>query len=335
MLNFFYIYAQIGGTATYQFLNLDKNAHSTALGFDDITTINASTISDNPAILDSSMKYSTTISYMNYFAGINTGNLSFVYGKTKYGNFAFSLHYIDYGKFIAADANGNITGNFFAADYALSLIWSKQIDSVFSVGISLKPIFSVYESYKSIGISSDWGIFYNAHNKLFKAALLISNLGTQIKPYVAGNYEPLPLEMQLNFSQKLLHAPFKFFVSLNNLNKLNLGYKIDTSQNYITIQSLQKQNIAAKIADLTMRHIALGVDFIPSKNFFITFGYNYRRRQELKLISKPGLAGFSTGFAIKLKNFSFFYGFSKYHLAGNFSDFTLVLNMKAIYNHFK
>jgi hypothetical protein len=45
-------------------------------------------------------------------------------------------------------------------------------------------------------------------------------------------------------------------------------------------------------------------------------GFNYMRRQQLKLTDHPGLAGFSTGFSLKLKKFNLDYGIQFYSKAG-------------------
>ena len=68
--------------------------------------------------------------------------------------------------------------------------------------------------------------------------------------------------------------------------------------------------------DRFMRHITVGSEFILSKNFNLRVGYNYRRRQELKLEDKPGTAGFSYGFGVRVSKFHISYGRSVYHLAG-------------------
>ena len=55
-----------------------------------------------------------------------------------------------------------------------------------------------------------------------------------------------------------------------------------------------------------------------TKNFQLRFGYNHQRRQELVLKegSKKGTNGFSFGFGLKIKRFSFDFARSIYSLAG-------------------
>ena len=60
----------------------------------------------------------------------------------KAGTFSAGIRYLDYGTFLETDEGGNELGSFTAAEYAFVLGWGKQIDSSFSVGANLKPIYS-------------------------------------------------------------------------------------------------------------------------------------------------------------------------------------------------
>jgi hypothetical protein len=62
-----------------------------------------------------------------------------------------------------------------------------------------------------------------------------------------------------------------------------------------------------KIADGVMRHIVLGAELTIAKVVAVRLGYNYQRRQELKLSGKAGLAGFSAGVGLRVKMFNLSY----------------------------
>ena len=55
---------------------------------------------------------------------------------------------------------------------------------------------------------------------------------------------------------------------------------------------------------------------IIHENFQLRIGYNHLLRQELKLETASGGAGFSFGFMLKIKKFEFSYGRALYHTAG-------------------
>ena len=46
------------------------------------------------------------------------------------GNFAAGLTYLNYGTFTETDISGVITGTFRASEYAFSMIYSREIDSL-------------------------------------------------------------------------------------------------------------------------------------------------------------------------------------------------------------
>ena len=80
-----------------------------------------------------------------------------------------------------------------------------------------------------------------------------------------------------------------------------------------------------------MRHIIIAGEFSPSKNFFVRLGYNYQRRQELKVTSKLSTVGFSWGFGLRISRFMFSYARSAYHLAGSPNFITISTNLKDFY----
>lgn len=328
--------AQLGGNATYAFLNLTNSARVASLGgklvslWDDDLNLPF----HNPALLNKGMSNHLVLNYVNYFSDINYGYVSYARSYDKAGNFALGLHYINYGKFTAADNVGNITGEFRAAEYAFNMFYSRAIDSSFSIGVNLKPVYSVLETYRSFGMVADIGLNYTGSDKLFSAGLVFRNVGVQIKPYHEGHREPVPFEILIGLSQKLRHAPFRFSLVAHNLQKPDLSYKdpAKTNQEFDPITGdLVPENKFAKFGDNLMRHLIFGVEFTPFENFYLRAGYNYQRRQELKISSRVAMVGFSYGFGIKISKFQLSYGRATYHLAGASNHFSVSTNFSSFY----
>ncbi len=78
-----------------------------------------------------------------------------------------------------------------------------------------------------------------------------------------------------------------------------------------------------------MRHLVIGGEFMPTRNFSLRVGYNYRRRQEMKINSKLGTVGFSWGLAFRVSRFHFSYSRSAYHLVGSPNYITISTNLKS------
>ena len=330
------VHSQVGGTATYSFLDLSPSAQVAALGgkVNSIVGDDPSPAFYNPGLLNSASDNCLSLNFINLFAGINFGYVAYSKSYSNIGSFAAGIHYINYGKFTEADNSGLIIGNFTAAEYAFNLTYSRilpkfprlpglpiltKLDSTLSVGVNIKPVLSVFERYTSHGLLADVGVTYRHPDDLFVGALVFRNIGGQLTPYSDGGREPVPFEIQLGFSQKLQYAPFRFSILLQHLERLQLGYN-KVNYNPAPGQKPVREEDLKKgfdlILDETMRHVIVGIEFFPFQGLILRAGYNYNRRQEMKIETRPAMVGFSWGLGIHLSKFRFDYARSVWHLAG-------------------
>jgi len=324
-------YAQPGGKA-FQFLEVTNSARVAALG-GEIVAIHDDDIDlayHNPAMLNEVMRHHIALNYVNYFAGINYGYASAATALRK-ATIAGAVHYLNYGKFEGADETGAMTGTFKAADYSINIIYSRPLDSLFTVGIAVKSIFSDLEAYNSTAIAFDAGLIYHNPDSRFSAGLVIRNAGWQVMTYYPdGAHEPLPLNIALGISQSLKYAPLTFTVVADHLEKWDLTYTTEADKEKETDPlsgtSMDKQGFDLAV-DQFMRHIIFGTELRLGKNIMLRAGYNYRRRQELKIDTKPGMVGFSWGIGIKISKFRISYGRPIYHLAGGGNYFSFSMNL--------
>lgn len=330
-LTFNTLMAQIGGRQTYAFLNLTTSPRVAALGGKNVSLPDSdlSMPFHNPSLLNHGMHHRMVLNYVNYFTDINYGYFSIAQKFRENQDIAFGIHYINYGSFTEADENGIKTGTFHASDYVFNLTWSRPIDSLWRIGINAKPILSVYEKYTSVGLVFDAGANYYNPDWLFSAGLVLRNIGSEIKPYYDGNYEPVPFEIIAGFTKKLRYAPFRFSVTAHQLQKPDLTYTKTTESTDVTTAGSTEAGKSGvdKFTDKAMRHFIVGVEFNPMKNFFIRAGYNYQRRKELTVSGKTGMVGFSYGFGIKINKFTLDYGRATYHLAGATNHFSVSISL--------
>jgi hypothetical protein len=318
--------SQTGGDNVYEFLNLTHSGLISSLGGTNVslTGDNLNLSYHNPALLNSDMSRSVALNYVNYFAGINYGLAMYSMTYPGTGSFAAGLTYLNYGAFTETDIAGNITGSFSAAEYALPLIYSREIDSLFSIGITIKPILSHLEKYTSFGLALDLGASWHNRSNLFSAGLVIKNIGYQITSYAGESHQKLPFEIQAGITQALAHAPFRFSLTLRHLEKYDLthNYQDDTSEN---------AGESSDFFENIMRHVIAGVELIPHKNFYVSAGYNYQRRRELEIESKVSTVGFSWGFGINTSVLNIEFGRATYHLAGSSNHFSIILRPDLFY----
>jgi hypothetical protein len=318
--------AQTGGKGVYTFLNLSNSARISALGGNNVSVYDddLNTSFYNPSLLNAEMSGQLIMNYVNYFAGINFGYLAYGFHNEKYGTFSAGLHYLNYGEFTAADENGTVTGTFGAADYALNLIWAKELYPGISAGINLKPIYSHLEKYSSVGLTTDIGFSYFKKEQNFSVSLVLKNFGMQITPYRAENREPVRTDLNAGISKRLAHAPFRLNLTAHRLFRWNLSKPQEDTRISIYDETNQepKFNIQ-KALDNAMRHLIVGVEFLPMKNFYVALGYNHLRRAEMGIKDLGGFSGISWGFGLKLKRLGLSYGRASYHLAGGSNHFSV------------
>ncbi len=328
------VLGQNGGKNTFEFLDLPNAARVASLGGNviSIQDNDLNLVFHNPSLLNKEMSENFVLNYINYFSDINFGYVSYAKHIEKYGTFAAGLHYINYGKFIEADYTGQIIGEFTAAEYALNLMYARPLDSNFTVGANLKSIYSALDTYYSSGMAVDAGITYH-NSKNLTVALVIKNLGHQIKPYYEKNWEPLPFDIQVGISKRLGHAPFRFSILAQNLTNFKMRYELPESNNITQFDndSIVKENKIEKFADEAARHFIFAAEFIPVENFYLRFGYNYQRRKELQLVTRAKLTGFSFGIGVRISKFHFSYGLATYHVAGASHHFSISTNLSGFY----
>ena len=324
--------AQIGGGNTFDFLTLTNSARSASMGGDliSIQDDDLNLTFENPSLLNPNNSNQLVLNYVNYFSDINFGYAAYAMDFGKVGTFSTGMHYLNYGEFQHTDVTGAILGEFTAAEYSFNILYSKPIDSLFNFGINLKTIYSSLETYTSFGMAIDAGItYYNSKNKLLFTAV-VKNLGSQIKPYVPNNYEPLPFDLQLGFSKKMAHAPFLISIVAHHLHKFDLTFENpqdpDNIPDPITGEVKQK-NWFEENGDKVMRHLIFGMEITPLKGFYLRLGYNHMRHQEMKLYTENGFAGVSWGVGIRIYKFNFSYGNAIYHFAGSSHHFSITTNI--------
>ncbi|MEA2041481.1 MAG: type IX secretion system protein PorQ [Bacteroidota bacterium] len=324
-------FAQTGGQGVYKFLNLSTSARVSALGGNVVSVydddLNMSFY--NPSLLNEQSDGTVILNYVNYFAGLNYGYAAYSFHTNKFGSFSAGIHYLNYGEFIAADENGTITGTFGASDYALNLIWAKPVYKNVNVGVNLKPVYSHLEKYSSLGLVSDIGLSYTKTESNFSMALVLRNLGFQLTPYYNENREGVEPDLTAGISQKLAHAPFRLSLTLHHLTRWDLSYEEESQSLSIYDEPVDDQGFdVQKHLDDALRHVNVGIEFLPMKNFYIAVGYNYLRRAEMGIKDYAGFTGLSWGFGLKLKRMGISYGRASYHVSGGSNHFSVYYRVK-------
>ena len=277
----------------YNFLRLPVSAHAAALGGQNISIVedDPSLTFSNPALLASVSDKTLNLNYMNYMAGSNMMGASFnkiIQPRLAAGALA---QYINYGSMKEVDATNQITGEFSAKDIAIGAVVSYELTERLVGGITAKFIMSYIGDYNSLAMGVDLGLNYYDEERGWSISAVAKNLGGQVKAY-DDQFERMPFDLQVGISKKLKGAPFRLSATLVDL----------THWNYKAIS-----------------HLAAGVDILLSHNIWIGAGYNFRRRNEMKIASFESEsshgAGLTFGAGINLERFKLNLAYGKYHVS--------------------
>lgn len=325
-------FAQSGENNTYKFLTLPNSARIAGLG-GNFAVINDNDINlalANPSLITPEMHNNLGMSFVDYHSDVNYGYATYGRHFNKVGSFVGTMQFIDYGTFDYANENGDLEGNFSAGEYAMNIGWGRSLDSSFFIGANLKGIYSSLESYNSFGLAVDVaGTYYNQKAK-FTASLIFSNIGRQITTYNGYN-ENLPFEIKAGLSKTLQHIPLTFSVLFTNLQKWDLTYPETESSSGSFDEEESSDSGIADFSDKLMRHIVIGAELRPFKIIRLRVGYNYLRRQEMALESKPGTVGWSWGLGVKVYKFEVAYSRSAQYLGPSYNFFTLTTNIDSFF----
>ncbi|HRH66305.1 MAG TPA: type IX secretion system protein PorQ, partial [Bacteroidia bacterium] len=221
----------------------------------------------------------------------------------------------------------DVQGTFNAADYALNIGWGYQYNERFSVGAAMKGIYSDYYIYNAFGLAADIsGTYYDSLNQ-WTITLEARNIGAQLKNYVKKNNEPLPTEALIAVSKRLAHTPLRFNLTYRHLEKFDLSYSDPYDLGDVDPLTGEAQLNTIGFWNKLSRHFIIGTEILLSKNFHLRAAYNFQRRRELLIDTRPGTVGFSFGFGLKISKFILSYGRGNYHLAGSANHFSISTNL--------
>lgn len=319
-----YADAQVAGMNTLSLLQTPSSARVAALGVDRLSVYAPTDLNvgiDNPSLISESYSNRLALNYVGLFSGSKSGSVSYGYKSKILGAFLFGLHFNSYGRFRAFDEAEVELGTFRAADIALSVGWALNIDSNFSIGASLLPVVSQYESYTAVALAMNVAGSYVSDDKRFSATLMASNIGAQIVTF-DGTAESLPFNLSASCSYKADNAPFRVFLQLDHLTKWNLSYE-DPLNPSVVIDPYTNEPVAkpwysgvSDVLDGVARHASLGVEADIKNIFFLRLGYRYRQMVEMSADDRTNInfSGFSYGFGLRTKKFEFSFARRNYHL---------------------
>ena len=294
-----------GRTQLYNLLKIVPTPRAAAMGNSFVAMKNdPNTIFCNPAALSSQTPRDSTapgtilsLAASPRGVGITQGSIAFsAPAPESLGEQAWvgvGVLYNSYGTFKGADNLGQLTGDFTAGDFILSVAYSGVIpEKPFHYGVALKFISSSLASgvpgvSGSSGLAADLGVYYESKPLLLTIGLSATNIGKELS-YYDGIKEALPFNLQIGLSKKLERLPLTIHLAFHNLTRDREG-----------------RNLFYALNDFS-----IGGEFVISKIMRLRFGYENQERRDLQVPEGIGLGGFSVGLGMALKKLQLDYSLS-------------------------
>jgi len=291
------------GQNTYEFLRMNMSARAAALGGSFVSdNDDPNVIFYNPAGLSYLTNSPVSFSFVKHLVDINLASLAYSTNLKNIGRIGVAVQYINYGTFIAADEMGNKTGRYKAGEAAFIGGYSNILAPQFSYGVNVKFIYSSIADRISTAFAFDVGLHYSIPSYQVEIGFAILNMGSQIKAYYSTK-EDLPLNVVIGISKRLQHLPLDLFLDFHELNR-------------------RTNNFFSKF-----NAFSIGAEFRLSKALRLRFGYNNERRNELRIGTFAGLAGFNVGLGVIISGYRFDYGYSSLGLIGAVNRISISTNL--------
>lgn len=279
----------------YTFLRLPVSAHAAALGGDNITISDddPTMIFHNPALISNTSDKSINLNFMTYMEGSKSASASFIKAWGERATWGVSAQYMNYGSMKETTINNIEVGTFSAKDIAIAGTFAYLLGNRWSGGITLRVISSSIAGYNSMAIATDLGLNYLDDERGWSISAVAKNLGGQVKAF-QDTYEKIPFDLQVGISKEFNAAPLRFSATFSRLNRWDTSF---------------------------IQHLAVGADVFIGESVYIAAGYNFRRREEMKISegdsSSSHGAGLSIGAGLTLKRFKLGVAYAKYHVSAS------------------
>lgn len=287
LLVFFCLVASNSFSQSFSFLNTPSSARLSALGGVNVSLHDRDVnfFSTNPSLAGDTLNGFASANYHFYIADVGVAAFALRPTIKNLGALSVGVQHMGYGTINSYDASGAPTGSFTSGETALSIAKHFQANT-FRFGATFKTIFSSLAGYNATALALDLGGLYIHPRQALTIGLAFKNIGFVVADYEESSQSQLPFDVQIGTTFKPEHMPFRFSLTAFDLTRYDAYENPDDKPSAV---------------DNVIRHLNVGAELLLSKNVNVLVGYNFRKRQELRLAEISGGAGFSFGASIQLK----------------------------------
>lgn len=316
------------GEDSYSFLNVTSSARIYGQGGMNISLVDdeISTIDQNPALLGPEMDGQLSFNYMRYLGGSNFTGLRYGHAAGEYGAWSANVRYFGYGDIKGTTPDGQFTGTFSPKDVVAGGAYSYNVVGNLRGGIALNMLYSAYEQYTAFALSTDVGVNYYDPEKDLSLSLVAANMGGQLKRFDMA-HRSLPFDLRAGASTVFGTFPVRFSVTAHSLTRWSLPY-VDQGDGSAASSTVTVDDFSSNL----FRHLIFGADLISAQNYYISLGYNYKMRTDMKTFSRNMLSGFSLGAGLKVNSFAVDLALSQAHTGGTCFMVNLMYKLNDLIN---
>lgn len=307
--------AQFGGRNSYEFLNVPTNARLAGLGGVNVSLANRDVnfFFSNPALVTDSLAGFASAGYTFYVGDIGQAAFSYAHNFKQIGTVSFGVQHLSYGEIQGYDASGVEIGTYNSGETALVISKSHTV-SAFTLGVSLKGVFSNIAGFRSNALLMDIGGTFKHPRQDLTIGLVIKNFGFVLSDYSESSQTTLPFDVQAGATFKPKHMPLRFSVTAYNLAHPGKAYD-DPNDTEDDRGGLSK----------VLQHANFGAEVLLHKNVNVLLGYNVLKQTEFKTDNQG--SGITFGASVKIKAFDFTFSRSGYSVSNAAYGFTLAANL--------
>jgi hypothetical protein len=315
----FPVFAQLGGSTSFEFLNVPANARVAASGGVNVSWIDRDVtfFLNNPALVNDSLAGYAAAGYTFYVADIGQSTFAYAHHFKTLGTVSFGVQHMGYGEITGYDDSGLETGSFKSGETALVISKSHQVSS-FRAGASIKAVFSNIAGFRSSAVMLDLGGTFVHPEKDLTVGLVIRNFGVVLSEYSETSTTKVPFDVQAGVTFKPEHMALR--VSLTAYNLAAAGKAYDNPADEGDDVGFFKQ---------LMQHLAVGTEVLIHRHVNVLLGYNVLKQQELKTLNSGG-GGFTFGAALKIKSVDVVISRNRYTVGNAAYAFSVMTNLNTM-----
>lgn len=286
----------------------------------------------NPAFIDCNQVHQVALDYVGYFGTTTIGGLQFVLGTDGRKTWSAGTRFSTFGQLDELDASGQSTGNQFSAgDVAVQASVALTFEA--GEGHDLTAGATLWTGTRSLNravafmTGTDLALRGVWHEQHFAWGLALTGLG-----HSWGGQSPqptgfMPMNVQFGLAKSFANAPFTFHLEASQLQKWQLAPEGTYDDLIDPLTGESSKPMAWPGGDALMRHLTVGTELNLSEALAIQFGYDYRRRQELRSGDRPGTNGLAIGVQFQVKKFNVRMARNTYHFAGASTHLSLSFDL--------